>query len=157
MGWGLRWAPRNHVLDGSQHTPMGRGTHCKVNCAKTAEPINLPFGLVPHGKYDWTVRLRRWCGHMSNYFDCCSDCEQIAQHNPGSQSIKQQTDRGQFHCSLMQICSWDGSYRFANAAYRVILWRWMREGRQRWRQLQQLSNRYLLLTAVSQRLPATCP
>ena len=25
--------------------------------------------LVPPGEYDWTVRLRQWCGLMSNYFD----------------------------------------------------------------------------------------
>ena len=49
---------RNHVLDGDQHPPMGRGNfegesvaHCKVwgrssvSCAKTAEMIEVPFGL----------------------------------------------------------------------------------------------------------------
>jgi len=62
-----------------------------VSCAKTAEPIDLPFGLwtrvgqkkykfnrirqvgaiVPssNDEYDWTVRLRRRWGLMSNYFD----------------------------------------------------------------------------------------
>jgi len=69
-----------------------RGAHCKVqglsaiSCAKTAEPINLSFGLwtregwrkhkfnrirqvAPPGEYDWNVRLRRRYGLMSNYFD----------------------------------------------------------------------------------------
>jgi len=56
-----------------------------VNCAKLAEPIEMPFGLwtrlgprkhvtwrctlVPPGEYDWTVRVHRRCGLMSNYFD----------------------------------------------------------------------------------------
>jgi len=85
--------------------------YCKVYgystiiCAKTAEPIEMPFGLwtrmdprnqvldggpqVPRDvamatifvflymgctlalpdEYDWTVRVRRRCGLMSNYFD----------------------------------------------------------------------------------------
>jgi len=51
--------PGNHVLDGGPDSPMGRGkvlggelvSHCKVQghstvvCAKTAEPIGMPFGL----------------------------------------------------------------------------------------------------------------
>jgi len=63
-----------------------------VSCAKTAEPIDLPFGfwiqvdgrkhkfsganvprwegtLAPPAEYDWTVHLRQRCGLMSNYFD----------------------------------------------------------------------------------------
>jgi len=69
-----------------------------VNCAEMAEPVYLPFGLwtrvggrkhefnrirqvarmcphawkgtlSPSGEYDWTVRLRRRSGLMSNYFD----------------------------------------------------------------------------------------
>ena len=59
MPFGL-WAeigPRNHVLDGVQ-IPMGRGNFegkrrptvkyrdvLLVSCAKTAEPIEMPFGL----------------------------------------------------------------------------------------------------------------
>ena len=64
-------------------------------CAKTAESIDLPFGLwtgmegstisvyspgganmrsseetlAQPGEYDSTIRLRRRCGLMSNYFD----------------------------------------------------------------------------------------
>ena len=60
MPFGLRTGvgPRNHVLDGGQDHPMGTGNfegkgtfHCKVQghsaviCAKTAEPMELPFGL----------------------------------------------------------------------------------------------------------------
>jgi len=56
--------------------------------AKAAEPTEMPFGLwtrvgrrkhvlhgstwqylAPPGEYDWTVRVRRWCGLMSNYVD----------------------------------------------------------------------------------------
>ena len=52
------------MLDGDPDFPMGRGNfgyrgaHCKVqglsaiSCAKTAEPIDLPFGL-------WTLVVRR--------------------------------------------------------------------------------------------------
>jgi len=51
-----RMDPRNHVLDGVQ-IPMGRGNfdgksmprhtrlHSAVSCAKTAEPLEMPFGL----------------------------------------------------------------------------------------------------------------
>jgi len=70
--------PGNHVLDGGPDPPWegailrrGRASHCKVYrqsaviCAKTAEPIEMPFGLrarmgqrnrvlhgaqIPHGK-----------------------------------------------------------------------------------------------------------
>jgi len=60
MPLGLRSGvgPGNHVLDGSPHFPMGRGNfegrrgaHCKVqgqsavSCAKTVEPIAIPFEL----------------------------------------------------------------------------------------------------------------
>ena len=59
LGW-----PGNHVLDGVQ-IPHGKGqifegewaSHCKVRghstvvCAKTAEPIGVPFGLwAPMGR-----------------------------------------------------------------------------------------------------------
>ena len=66
----------------------GKGAaHCKVqglsvvNCAKTAEPSEIPFGLCTrleprkhvldglHTGATWTVHLRRRCGLMSNYFD----------------------------------------------------------------------------------------
>jgi len=71
--------------------------HSAVSCAKTAEPIDLPFGLwtlvgrrkhkfyhicqvapmcphwrahlAPPNEYDWTVHLERRCCLMSNYFD----------------------------------------------------------------------------------------
>jgi len=67
MSFGLRTllGPGNHVLDGGPDPPMGRGnfwgkgaSHCKVReystfiCAKTAEPIEMPFGL-------W-ARMGRW-------------------------------------------------------------------------------------------------
>jgi len=60
MPFGLwtRVGPRNHVLDGIPDPPMGSGnfegkgaSHCKiwehsaVSCAKTAEPIEVRFGL----------------------------------------------------------------------------------------------------------------
>ena len=60
MLFGLRTpvGPGNHVLDGGPDLPMGRGnffgeraSHCKVwgystvICTKTAEPIELSFGL----------------------------------------------------------------------------------------------------------------
>ena len=47
--------PGNHVLDGGPDPPMGRGKFLGENgrpivkstvvCAKTAEPIGMPFGL----------------------------------------------------------------------------------------------------------------
>jgi len=50
--------PGNHVLDGGPDSPMGRGKFLGENgrpivkyrdttvvCAKTAEPIGMPFGL----------------------------------------------------------------------------------------------------------------
>jgi len=53
-----RVGPRNHVLDGSPDPPMGRGNFegekgppivkyrdSVVPCTKTAEPIEMPFGL----------------------------------------------------------------------------------------------------------------
>jgi len=53
-----------------------------MSCAKTAEPIKMPFGFwtrvgsrkhvlgVMHtGEYHWTVHVRRRCGLLSNYFD----------------------------------------------------------------------------------------
>ena len=76
--------------------PMHNRRHSAVSCAKMAEPIDLSLGLwtwvgrrkhkfnpirqmapmCPHGvtlappdEYDWTVRLRRRCDPMSNYFD----------------------------------------------------------------------------------------
>ena len=84
--------PRNHVLDrvqvphkngqfwGGGHAQTCQMTLC-VSCAKTAEPIEMPFGLwiqvvpgkyvlhreyrlAPPSEYDWTVRVRRRCGHM---------------------------------------------------------------------------------------------
>ena len=84
--------PRNHVLDrvqvphkngqfwGGGHAQTCQRTLC-VSCAKTAEPIEMPFGLwiqvvpgkyvlhreyrlAPPSEYDWTVRVRRRCGHM---------------------------------------------------------------------------------------------
>jgi len=59
MPFGLRTrvGPGNHVLDGGPDTPMGKGNfegergvplqsgHYAVICAKTAEPIEMPFGL----------------------------------------------------------------------------------------------------------------
>jgi len=63
-----------------------------------AEAIDLPIGyglvqsyspgcanvpwwevtLAPPGDYDWTVRLRRRCGLMSNYFDHLLPYSQMA-------------------------------------------------------------------------------
>jgi len=67
-----------------------------VSCTKTAEPIDLPFGLwtlVSRRKhafkhirqvallceYNSTVRLRRRCGLMSNYFEhlLCYMCVRV--------------------------------------------------------------------------------
>jgi len=60
LPFGLRiWVgPGNHVLDGGPDPPMGRGKFLGENgrpivkyrdttvvCAKTAEPIGIPFGL----------------------------------------------------------------------------------------------------------------
>jgi len=88
MPFGL-WAQigqRNHVLDGSPDALMGRSNfeedgaaYCKVyelsavSCAKTAEPIKMPFGLrilvgprsmcyteVNIGA-TWRIRLNRPC------------------------------------------------------------------------------------------------
>ena len=62
MPFGLRtWVgPGHHVLDGVQIPTMGRGNfegergdslysigHSVVICAKTAEPIEMPFGMGP--------------------------------------------------------------------------------------------------------------
>jgi len=67
LPFGLRtWVgPQNHVLDGGPDLPMGRGKYLGKNghpivkhrdttvvCAKTAEPIGMPFGL-------WTRMGRR--------------------------------------------------------------------------------------------------
>jgi len=73
--------PMNHALDGSGDPPWKgailreRGTHCEVSAvssAKTAKPIDLPFGCglewakgstssggAPPGKYNGAIRLRR--------------------------------------------------------------------------------------------------
>jgi len=59
FGFWTRVGPRNHVLDGGPHPPMGRSnfeggegaSHCKlqghsaVPCASRAETIEMPFGL----------------------------------------------------------------------------------------------------------------
>jgi len=58
FGLRTRVGPENRVLDGGPIPPMGRGTfvgkgasYCKVqghstdNCAKAAEPIEMPFGF----------------------------------------------------------------------------------------------------------------
>jgi len=75
--------PRNHVLDGGPDPPLegtilaDRGTHYKVwglsavSCAKTAEPINLPFGL-------WTRVGRRRKNSM--VFARCCQCALIGRH-----------------------------------------------------------------------------
>ena len=60
--------PGNHVLDGGPDPPMGRGKFLGENgrpivkyrdttvvCAKTAEPIGMPFGL-----WAWIVRPIQW-------------------------------------------------------------------------------------------------
>jgi len=89
--YGGRLRPRNHVIDGVQiaHGTGNfgeRGAHCKVqelsavSCAKTAEPIDLPFGLwirVGRRKHKFnsirqrspmfppmanTIELSVWCG-----------------------------------------------------------------------------------------------
>jgi len=53
FGFWVRTHPRNHVLDGGQ-IPMERGNfggkgaqlgQSAITCAKTAEPIVMPFGL----------------------------------------------------------------------------------------------------------------
>jgi len=44
-------------------TRVGRRKH-KFNCICQVAPI-----LVPPGNYNWTIRLLRRCGLMSNYFD----------------------------------------------------------------------------------------
>jgi len=90
MPFGLRtWVgPRNHVLDGGPHPPengqfWGRGRpivkygDTAVICAKTAEPIEMPFGLWTrlgrrkHGGQigaTWRKRLNRSCAAaMKNY------------------------------------------------------------------------------------------
>jgi len=58
FGIGTRVGPRNRVLDGGPDPPMGRGNFegrkghpivkygdTAVICAKTAKPIEMPFGL----------------------------------------------------------------------------------------------------------------
>jgi len=68
-----------------KNVPWLARRHSAMSCAKTAEPIQMPFGLCSRmgprkhvwhggtlaqpGEYDWTVRMRRRCGLMSNYFD----------------------------------------------------------------------------------------
>jgi len=83
FGFRTRVGPRNHVLDGGPDPPWegtilaDRGTHCKVwglsavSCAKTAEPINLPFGL-------WTRMGRRRKNSM--VFARCCQCALIGRH-----------------------------------------------------------------------------
>jgi len=93
FGLRTRVDPRNHVLDGVYipHAWEWRtlrwgsgGTLSAVNCAKTVELIEMPFGLwtrVGRKKHGvtwghigatWQIRLiirvRRRCGLMSNYF-----------------------------------------------------------------------------------------
>jgi len=81
-------------LPGGANVPARR--HSAVSCAKTAEPIDLPFGcglgwteeaqvqsyspgganvlswegtMAPPGECDSIIRLQRLCSLMSNYFD----------------------------------------------------------------------------------------
>jgi len=69
--------------------PRHARRHSDMNCAKTAEPVDLPLHLwtqvgrrkhsfnrvrqvvpmCPCVEYDWTVCLQRRCGLMSNYFN----------------------------------------------------------------------------------------
>jgi len=95
MSFGLsaRTGPGNHDLDGVQIPPWEgtilreRGAHCKiwglsaVSCAKTAEPIDLMFGLRTQvgrrkqkfnmgGHIGATWRIRSVCGgDVVSYFD----------------------------------------------------------------------------------------
>jgi len=59
FGFRTRMGPKNYVLDGVQ----GRchGNHFCLSIYGCT--------LAPPGEYDWTVRVRRRCGLMSNYFD----------------------------------------------------------------------------------------
>jgi len=97
LGCGLWWAKgsASSILFARWHQRTRQRS--TVSCAKTAEPIDLPFGLwtrvvrrkhkfnhirqvapmcpygnahlAPPSKYDWTICLWRRCGLMSNYFD----------------------------------------------------------------------------------------
>ena len=52
ISFGLWSGPRNHVLRGGADLPWEGAAHCKVSgcsavsCAKTAEPVDMPFRLL---------------------------------------------------------------------------------------------------------------
>jgi len=54
LGCGLRSAEGNTIL---------------IAFTRWCQCPSWEFSLAPPVEYDWTVRLRRWCGLMSNYFD----------------------------------------------------------------------------------------
>jgi len=97
LGWGLAWA-REPCVRWGPDPPHWKGQFWEkksrrvyglsaVSCARTAEPIDLPFGLwtpvdrrrrkLNHirqvtpmcPQYHWTVHVRRRCGLLSNYFE----------------------------------------------------------------------------------------
>jgi len=65
MPFGLwaRMGPKNHVLD------EGPQVLRDVAMATVFVFLYMECTLAPPGEYDWTVRVRRRCGLMSNYFD----------------------------------------------------------------------------------------
>ena len=88
MPFGLRSrvGPRNHVLDGGQHLPIVRGNfegekgrpivkyrHSAVVCAKTAESIDLPFGLWTQRLLIKTVRLKNTANLRSPALDTSNE------------------------------------------------------------------------------------
>jgi len=83
---GNRWGPdpvRRGNYDGKGMN-WHEWWHSATSCARTAEPIKMPFGLwtqvawkkhVLHvtlaqaGEYDWTIHVRWGCGQRKNYFN----------------------------------------------------------------------------------------
>jgi len=82
FGSRTRVSPRNHVLDGGPDPPMGTGkgaSHCTVYrhsvvpCAKTAEPIEMSFGLWarmgPRNRVRWGPAVLRDIATATNFWD----------------------------------------------------------------------------------------
>jgi len=58
LGEGIPW---KHSRD--------RGSYGHCHMATIFGFLYMGWTLAPPGKYDWTVRMRRRCGLMSNYFN----------------------------------------------------------------------------------------
>jgi len=62
-----RWTELFAVRVGDSGGP--KEAQIQVYSPGGANVLSWEGTLAPHGKYDWTIRLRRRCGLISNYFD----------------------------------------------------------------------------------------